>query len=258
MEVISQFDVLCGKDKTYENNAGNRIYRDMIVAVAPQYAAATSKQDKMRMTSDIVSTLIMDHGSRFMKLSSVHGGWEEINIAAARDKTSHALRFCAAQMAPPAANSSSSSSSVKRRFKSKKERKTVVSPTDRKTLRRKVSFDEGMKKSKWVSPEPTASSALSLSRASSSCPSQLHEPITYEFYNKHNDLNPTATWCVPDVTTSIHNLIGDNAVVYHPPPSQQYSSTTITPFATVANADIDTLWRYQFRDDDEFALIFES
>jgi hypothetical protein len=256
MALISQFDVLCGKDKTYENHAGNRIYRDMIVAVAPLYAAATSKQDKMQMTSEIVSTLTTEHGSRFLKISSTHGGWEEVSIAAARDKTSHALRFCASHMLPPIANSSTSS--VKRGSKAKKLRKGIASPTGKKRLRRKVSFDEGNKKNKCVSPDPTPSSSSRFYGASSRS-SQVHEPITFEFYNKHHDMNGSiSSWCVPDVTKSVHDLSYDSTVVYYQPPSQQYSSNSIVPFTTASNADIETLLSYQLQDDDEFALIFES
>ena len=253
MTNISQFDVLCGKDKTYESHAGNRFYRDMIVAVAPLYAATTSKQDKMRMTSDIVSKIIMEHGSRFLKLSSVHGEWEEINIAAARDKTSHALRFCAAHLLPAANASSSSSSSslLKRGSKSKAKRKPVVSPTGRKRLRRKVSFDEGMKKNKCVSPEPPTSRSYE----ASSYPSQAQEPIPYQYFNNHDDLNfSMTTWRVPDMTKSIHNLSNDCTVVYYQPPSQ-YSTKTIVPWMTASNADIDTLLSYPL--EDEFGMPFE-
>lgn len=234
MASISQYDVLCGKDKTYENYDGNRIYRDMIVAVAPLYAATTSKQDKMRMTRDIVSTLIMDYGSRFMKISSVHGGWEEINVAAARDKTSHALRFCAAHM-----TSAPDESSVKRSSKSKKERRVNVSQVGKKRLRRKVSFDEATKKNKCVSPEPSSYGAPSYL-------SQVQE--SYEHTNIYHDVNGSlSSWCVPDTIKSVHDLSSDNSGNYYP--------TTMMPFTSASNIDIDAFWSYQLQDDDEFALI---
>ena len=247
MAFISQFDVLCGKDKTYENHSGNRIYRDMIVSVAPQYAATSSKQDKMRMTRDIVSTLIKEHGSRFMKISSVHGGWEEINISAARDKTSHALRFCAAHMTAPTATPSSR----KRSSNSKKERRVDVPHMSNKRLRRKVSFDDVTKKNKCVSPDPSAYGTPSY---------QSHVQESYEQnYNHNKNMNGSlSSWCVPDAVKSIHDLSSDQSVNYYqllPPP--QYGNKTIMPLTSISNSDIDTFWSYQLQDDDEFALIFE-
>lgn len=96
IDTPAPIDVLCGKDKTYAKHAGNVVYRQTIQAKAVDYAAAPTKQDKMRMTAEIVSELLSAQGSRFLKCSS-QGGWEELSVAAARDKTSHALRFCAAR-----------------------------------------------------------------------------------------------------------------------------------------------------------------
>lgn len=90
-------DVLCGQDKTNAKHAGNVLYRIMIHAAAVAYAEAVSKQEKMRMTTDIVEAMHEEHNGRFLKLSSRTAGlWEELSATAARDKTSHALRFCAA------------------------------------------------------------------------------------------------------------------------------------------------------------------
>jgi hypothetical protein len=98
IERPSATDILCGQDKKYAKHAGNVVYRNMIQARAADYATASTKQDKMRMTTKIVSELLSLHGSRFLKCS-LNGGWEELSAAAARDKTSHALRFCAAKSA---------------------------------------------------------------------------------------------------------------------------------------------------------------
>jgi hypothetical protein len=102
-------DILCGKDKTFGKHPGNMLYRGMIEAKAFDYAAATYKLDKMKLTTEIVATMVSDFGSRFLRpvgphtsTSTIDGsvsnitGWEEISLTAARDKTSHALRFCAA------------------------------------------------------------------------------------------------------------------------------------------------------------------
>lgn len=114
-------DILCGKDKTYGKHSGNVLYRDMIQARAKDYATAPSKQDKMRLTTRIVQELMSGYGSRFLK-KETGGGWEELSEAAARDKTSHALRFCASNtlgLAPTTTTSTDPSSATTR---------SVVSP----------------------------------------------------------------------------------------------------------------------------------
>lgn len=98
-------DVLCGKDKTFGKHPGNMIYRDLIESKALDYASAVYKLDKMKLTTEIVDTMVSEFGSRFLRpvgpstmpdgsVKSV-AGWEEITLTCARDKTSHALRFCA-------------------------------------------------------------------------------------------------------------------------------------------------------------------
>lgn len=106
-------DVLCGKDKTFNRNVGNILYRQLIISTAPAYIKMKSKPEKMNITAQIVHTMIHTHHSRFLKqvlipqtnnpegyhsMESTSYYWQEISITAARDKTSHALRFCAAQM----------------------------------------------------------------------------------------------------------------------------------------------------------------
>jgi hypothetical protein len=110
IETPASNDVLCGKDKTFNRNIGNMTYRQLIVSTALQYSKIKTKPEKMKITSQIVHTMIHIHHSRFLKQVMIHNDsadgsscdneyyWQEISITAARDKTSHALRFCAAQM----------------------------------------------------------------------------------------------------------------------------------------------------------------
>lgn len=90
-------DVLCGKDKTYQLHPGNRLYRQLIEEVAAHYSTVATKQDKMSMTQNIVHTMMHTHGARFLRPFS-DDQWVEITHQMARDKTSHALRFCAASL----------------------------------------------------------------------------------------------------------------------------------------------------------------
>ena len=140
IETPKAADVLCGKDKTFGKHPGNMLYRDLIEAKALDYAAAVYKLDKMKLTTEIVATMVTEFGTRFLRpvgipTNRVAGdsngasttttnssnnssdnatmaitadgnattdmiGWEEISLTAARDKTSHALRFCAANTMP--------------------------------------------------------------------------------------------------------------------------------------------------------------
>jgi hypothetical protein len=86
-----QYDILCGKDKTYATHLGNRIFRAAIVAFRDLYSAARCKQDKMTITRAVVHKLRQEYGSRFVRFYD--GQWEEISDVMARDKVSHALRF---------------------------------------------------------------------------------------------------------------------------------------------------------------------
>ena len=133
IETPKAADVLCGKDKTFGKHPGNMLYRDLIESKALDYAAAVYKLDKMKLTTEIVATMVTEFGTRFLRpvgiptnkdsLNSFSAGengttatiipitsdgnattdmigWEEISLTAARDKTSHALRFCAANAVP--------------------------------------------------------------------------------------------------------------------------------------------------------------
>jgi hypothetical protein len=86
-------DILCGKDKTYSKHEGNLRFRQLIQDYVEPYQAATSKQQKMQITKEIVRHLEMQWSARFLKL--VGSEWQEISTQNARDKTSHALRFAA-------------------------------------------------------------------------------------------------------------------------------------------------------------------
>jgi hypothetical protein len=93
-------DILCGKDKTYGKHPGNQVYRRLIEERAVLYAnSGMSKQVKMGVTKEIVAQL-ETAGARFLRKTTGqqfhdNNTWEEISNQEARDKTSHALRFCA-------------------------------------------------------------------------------------------------------------------------------------------------------------------
>lgn len=89
VEMPTKHDILCGQSRVCASHAGNRYFQDVLDDFAPRYHVATSKQEKMVMTKDVVAT-IHSSGGRFLKFKD--GAWEEISTIAARDKVSHALR----------------------------------------------------------------------------------------------------------------------------------------------------------------------
>lgn len=92
----TEMDVLCSKDKSVAKHPGNVVFRERIEQGTKTYSVATNKQEKMKITRDIVSFMQVKHGSRFLKKEG--NVWVEINNQTARDKVSHALRFAAKQL----------------------------------------------------------------------------------------------------------------------------------------------------------------
>lgn len=197
IDTPSPTDVLCGKDKTYELHLGNQLYRDMINSYALQYSMTNVKQDKMNMTAEIVSKL-MESGSRFLR--RIEGGWEMINTSAARDKTSHALRFCASQMQPL--------SGIPLQYpinETMDHRRVSPNKKGKRGLKRKVSFDE-TKKLEAVSHGSTASK-------------RLHKIGLFEKGNSSmNTMFVSANLLTPDLASSsllaIHDISsGDDRII---------------------------------------------
>jgi len=88
-------DVLCGKDKSFNRHAGNIAFRSVIESYKSKYMSANTKQEKMRITKEVVSTMKSKYNARFVKMQGDE--WEEISDQVARDKVSHALRFAASK-----------------------------------------------------------------------------------------------------------------------------------------------------------------
>lgn len=109
-------DILCGQSRLCASHSGNRHFQKVLNEYAEKYQRATSKQQKMIMTKEIVD-LIHETGGKFIKCRD--GTWEEISTVAARDKVSHALRTKVAsrkrQRSQEGSSNSSSSKSKHRR-----------------------------------------------------------------------------------------------------------------------------------------------
>jgi len=88
VEQPAENDILCGQSRVCASHGGNKRFSAVLDQFADRYDAATSKQEKMTMTKEIVA--ILKTRGRFLKCKD--GMWEEISTVAARDKVSHALR----------------------------------------------------------------------------------------------------------------------------------------------------------------------
>jgi hypothetical protein len=86
----SELDILCGKSRECSSHAGSRRFRSFIDEYQARYGEATNKQDRMKITKHIVSTL--GRSSRFLRYNPELQAYEELTHLEARDKTSHALR----------------------------------------------------------------------------------------------------------------------------------------------------------------------
>ncbi|GAX09411.1 hypothetical protein FisN_6Lh215 [Fistulifera solaris] len=87
-------DVLCGQDKNLKNHPGNKIFDSMVKSEATRYQGASSKQEKMDISQEIVTNMRKRYNSRFLKKFTVNGKefWKEISDAKARDKVTHKIR----------------------------------------------------------------------------------------------------------------------------------------------------------------------
>lgn len=183
------FDILCGKDKSFNNHHGNQIFRDVIFSYRRVYAQAWTKVDKMNLTKEIVNLLQTKHNARFLKCGNAVDVWEEISNQAARDKVSHALRFAArSPTLPPLAplpkqpkRAASAGAAAGSSNSRKNSNKNICSPASR--HRRAVSTGSVRpspasctKSSSAVVSNPTESplSCLSLLR---SCTQHQHQPL---------------------------------------------------------------------------------
>jgi hypothetical protein len=93
---ITEKDVLCGRDKITHSHGGNKRFLSLIKKHREAYQNSTSREDKTRLSSDIVK-MIRFGGGRFLKCTNDSTGeYEDQDDIVAREKVAHALRSCKA------------------------------------------------------------------------------------------------------------------------------------------------------------------
>jgi hypothetical protein len=88
---IRPTDVLCSRDKASHSHPGNKRFRQLIVRSREQYQNLSLRDDKTRLTTDIVNA-VKSYGGRFLKQHESTGSWYEVTYNVAHEKVSHALR----------------------------------------------------------------------------------------------------------------------------------------------------------------------
>ena len=97
-----RFDVMCGRDKISRAHVGNKRLRDIIEMIRERYQTAPSRDEKTRITCEIVS-VVRSHrpGGRFLKINADTNKWDDVGDEYAREKVSHALRYRKKRKAAP-------------------------------------------------------------------------------------------------------------------------------------------------------------
>ena len=97
-----QFDVICGTNKLSHAHVGNKRFRDIVEMIRERYQTAPSRDEKTRITCEIVSA-IRSHrpGGRFLKINADTNKWDDVGDEYAREKVSHALRYRKKRKAVP-------------------------------------------------------------------------------------------------------------------------------------------------------------
>lgn len=92
-EGLNAYDVVCGRDKLSHSHPGNKRFRRIIQSYREKYQTASRREDKTRITGEIVA-LVEHSGGRFLKSdeNGKVGEWSEVDPASIHEKVSHALR----------------------------------------------------------------------------------------------------------------------------------------------------------------------
>lgn len=89
--VPNKHDILCGRDKQAFNHVGNKQFRVIIAKHRQEYQTAASREEKTRITHDIIDAIKQDQG-RFLKQDPDTKQWYLVDKDYIHEKVSHALR----------------------------------------------------------------------------------------------------------------------------------------------------------------------
>jgi hypothetical protein len=94
--VVSESDVLCGRDRLSHGHPGNRTFRKLVDERAATYKRSTNRHQKTKIIQSIIQVIQEEAGGRFLTLedSFLSGNivWKEMDPQSAHQKVAHALR----------------------------------------------------------------------------------------------------------------------------------------------------------------------
>lgn len=88
---VRDTDVFCGRDRSCHSHPGNIRFRQLVGNYRDQYQNSTQRDDKTRLTNEIMS-IVQSCGGRFLKQEEITGEWHQVHNTYAHEKVSHALR----------------------------------------------------------------------------------------------------------------------------------------------------------------------
>lgn len=89
--VPDKLDILCGRDKESYSHVGNKQFRVIVATNRERYQSCTSRDEKTRITTEIIKS-IRDSGGRFLRKNESSKLYEDVGDEYAHEKVSHALR----------------------------------------------------------------------------------------------------------------------------------------------------------------------
>jgi hypothetical protein len=85
-----EFDILCGRGRSFQDHSGNRILRQLVKLHSKKYRRA-KRSHKAQIASEIVAAFNAS-GNHFLKHDDKDEIWEAIDDEVAKDKVSHCFR----------------------------------------------------------------------------------------------------------------------------------------------------------------------
>lgn len=85
-------DIICGSGKLVFNHPGNKRFRGIINKYHSEYLPASTKREKMTVTTKVFDEVMSSGATRFLKKDPIFDKYSVANNRVGRDKVSHCLR----------------------------------------------------------------------------------------------------------------------------------------------------------------------
>jgi hypothetical protein len=85
-----EFDILCGRGRSFQDHSGNRVLRQLVKLHSDTYRKA--KRSHKALTPSNIVAAFNDSGNQFLKCDDKDEFWEAIDHEVAKEKVSHCFR----------------------------------------------------------------------------------------------------------------------------------------------------------------------